>query len=299
MKSFKNPFILAGIQVMILLLAVNSFAQDDPPPPKTVTTELAPGIYQIYYNNVVSLVAFTGPDGLMLVDDGYKKSADVIREELKKISADSLRFILNTHWHGDHTGGNIPLGKGTHIIAHEQVKEMLNHDQVSLGSQAPAFPSYAQPDITFTDRLSVYFNGDTVKLIHLPGGHTGGDAIVWFPKGKVLVMGDLIFADNFPYVDLEHGGNAVKYVDNLNWVIQHLPEDITIVPGHGRIYTMTDFKAWQSALQKTIELIIDQQAQGLSAGDMKQKKILSDYAGFGKWWITEDQWIDAVVKSLN
>ncbi|MFH1160579.1 MAG: MBL fold metallo-hydrolase [bacterium] len=210
MKPFRNAFILAGIQVMTILVTVSSFAQDDPPPPKTVTTELAPGIYQIYYNSVVSLVAFTGPD-----------------------------------------------------------------------------------------RLTIYFNGDSVQLIHLPGGHTGGDAIVWFPKGKVLVMGDLIFADNFPYVDLEHGGNAVKYVDNLDWVIQNFPEDITIVPGHGRIYTMADFKAWQSALRKTVDLIIDQQAQGLSAGDMKQKKILSDYASFGKWWITEDLWIDTVVKSLN
>jgi len=146
--------------------------------------------------------------------------------------------------------------------------------------------------------MTIRFNGEDVQLIHLAGGHTGGDIIVWFPEGKVLVMGDLIFADNFPYVDLEHGGNAVNYVKNLMWVTENFPEDITIVPGHGRIYTMNDLKRWQSVLQETIDIIREQYDSGKTGEEMKTEKVLSGFSDYGIWWITEDMWIDTVLKSL-
>jgi len=234
----------------------------------------------------------------MLVDAAYQRSWDKIREELREIGADSLRYIINTHWHGDHTGGNIPLGEGVDIIAHEHVKEMLSHDQVLMGRDKPPYPEHAWPNVTFTDRMMIRFNGQDIQLIHLPEGHTGGDVIVWFPEGKVLVMGDLIFADNFPYVDLEHGGNAVNYVNNLLWVTENFPEDIAVVPGHGRMYTMDDLKTWQSNLQKTIDIIHKKKAQGLTPDQMKEQQILSEFSEYGKWWITEEMWIDTVLKSL-
>ena len=283
----------------ILLLGIicfTSFAQDNPTPPETITTELAPGIYQIYYTNRVSFVAFSGEDGLLLVDAAYKRSGDQVLEELEKIETGTLRYIINTHWHGDHTGGNIPLGKDVDIIAHEHVKEMLSHDQVLMDRKRPPYPEHAWPNITFSDRLTIRFNGEDVQLIHLPGGHSGGDVIVWFPEGNVLVMGDLIFADNFPYVNIEHGGNAVNYVNNLFWVTENFPEDITIVPGHGRLYTMDDLKTWQSNLQQTINIIMEAKDRGLSKDQMKEQKILAEFAEYGKRWITEEMWIDVVLK---
>ena len=281
--------------LLVLMIPGMSFAQADQLPP-TIVTELAPGIYRIFYHSRVSLVAFSGDDGLMLVDAAYKRSADEIRNELEKIGADTLKYIINTHWHGDHTGGNISLGKGIDIIAHEHVKEMLSHDQVSLGREKPAFPLYAQPNITFTDRMTIQFNGEELQLIHLPGGHTSGDILVWFSKAKVLVMGDLIFADSFPYVDVEHGGNPVRYVENLKWVTENFPDDTKVVPGHGRLYTMEDLRTWQSNLQKSITIIKEAQESGLTPEEMKGQQILSEFAEYGKWWITEDNWIDVVVK---
>jgi len=284
--------------VLLLFIPGILFSQSEQTPP-TVVTELSPGIYRIFYASRVSLVACTGDEGLMLVDDAYERSAGEIRSKLDSIGAGPLRYIVNTHWHGDHTGGNISFGEGVDIIAHEQVKEMLSHDQQSLGKEKPALPEYAQPNITFSDRMTIRFNGEDIQLIHLPGGHTGGDILVWFSKAKVLVMGDLIFADSFPYVDVEHGGNPVRYVENLRWVTENFPDDITIVPGHGRIYSMEDLRSWKSDLQKTIEIIREAYDSGLSPDQMKEQKVLSPYEDLGKWWITEDNWIDVVMKNQD
>ncbi|MFC2102383.1 MBL fold metallo-hydrolase [Bacteroidota bacterium] len=287
-----------GLSFPGLLGLSDVVAQADKPLP-TIVTELSPGIYNIYYVSRVSLVAFTGDDGMMLVDAGYEGAAEEIRNKLDSTDVAPLKYIVNTHWHADHTGGNIPFGNGVDIIAHDYVHEMLSHEQLLLGRKKPAFPEYAQPNITFSDRMTIRFNGQDVELIHLEGGHTGGDILVWFPEANVLVMGDLIFADNFPYVDVDHGGDPVTFVDNLKWVTDNFPEDIIIVPGHGRIYDMSDLRSWQSNLQKTIEIIREALDSGLTADQMKEQKILSEFADYGKWWITEDNWIDVVVKSYS
>lgn len=282
---------------LVLFIPGSLFSQENQPLPTSVT-ELSAGIYRILYVGRVSMVAFNGDDGLMLVDAGYERSAEEIRNELEKIGAGNLRYMINTHWHSDHTGGNIPFGEGVDIIAHEHVNEMLSHDQVSLGQEKPAFPEYARPNITFSDRMSIRFNSETIQLIHVPGGHTGGDILVWFPLAKVLVMGDLIFADNFPYVDIEHGGSPVQYVENLRWVTENFPDDVTIIPGHGRIYSMEDLRTWQSNLQKTIDIILEASDSGMTPDQMKELKILTEFADYGKWWITEEMWIETVTESL-
>ncbi|MDD3568132.1 MAG: MBL fold metallo-hydrolase [Bacteroidales bacterium] len=260
--------------------------------------EVAHNVYRLFVNNAVAVVAFTGDDGLLIVDTGYERTANDLKDKLSEVSAKPLRYIVNTHIHGDHTGGNQALGDGVDIIAHRNVKEYLSADKVQGDRIISAFPMFAQPNITFTDRMELEFNGQLIQLIHLPSGHTNGDIILYFPKSNVLVVGDLLFANNFPYVDVANGGNPFKYLDNVGWIIDNFPNDATVIGGHGPVFTVDEYNQWKLSLEQTFEVIRDHKRNGLTAEQMKQQRVLKEWESFGKFFITEDRWIDTLFPFL-
>lgn len=261
-------------------------------------TEVAHNVYRLFVNNAVAVVAFKGDEGLLIVDTGYERTANDLKEKMSEVSEKPLRYIVNTHIHGDHTGGNQALGNGVDIISHQNVRDYLSRDKVQGERSIPALPKFAQPNITFTDRMELEFNGQLIQLIHLPSGHTNGDIILYFPESNVLVVGDLLFANNFPYVDVGNGGNPFKYFENVGWIIDNFPNDAAVVGGHGPVFTIEEYGNWKSSLEKTFDVLREHKLNGLTAEQMKQQRVLKEWESFGKFFITEDRWIDTLFPFL-
>lgn len=284
----KKLFLLAT------LIPLSLIAQRDYTVMQVSHHELAPNIHRLFVGDIVTVVAFDGPDGLMVIDAAYEQTTPQLLDTLKSISGMPVRYLVNTHLHADHTGGNIELGKGATIIAHHSVKKWLESDR-KQGDRIPGpMPQHAIPNFTFEGTLNIEFNGQTVNMYHLPGGHTAGDVIVYFSRSNVLVLGDLLFADNFPFVDVSQGGNPIVYMNNLRWILEKFPEDAVVVGGHGPVYTMKQLRTWLENLEETLVVVTHAKMQGLSAEQMKEQRILSKWESYGAFFITENRWIDTL-----
>jgi len=282
----------------LLLLPGIGFPQEEPNEIPIVSNSIADGVHRIFINNSVSVVALVGDDGILLIDAGYEQTGDGLLNEVKSISSNSIEYIINTHIHGDHTGGNLILGKNTDIIAHENVKTYLSTSRTQGDKEISPFPEFAQPNMTFTDRMNLKFNGQNLQLIHLPGGHTNSDIVVFIPESKVLVVGDLLFANYFPYVDVGNGGNPLKYIKNIDWIIENFPEESIVVGGHGPIYTIDEYKAYRDTIQTTIDLAKGNKEEGMSLEIMKKQRILKQWESYGNFFITEARWLDIIYPFL-
>ena len=183
--------------------------------------------------------ASVGDDGIVIVDDQFAPLADKIRAALKGITDKPLRFIINTHYHFDHTGGNLPLHDAT-IIAHDNVRKRLASANVlgnggSMKMEQPASPKEALPVITFQHDVTLHVNGEDIRALHAPSGHTDGDSIVFFPKSNVVHFGDDFVRYGFPFIDINGGGSSKGMIAALESAIAQLPADVKVIPGHGAL----------------------------------------------------------------
>ncbi len=284
--------------MLLFLLPMVLFAQRDWSAMKVVTTELAPDVYRLFVGEGVSVVAHIGPEGVLLIDAAYEQTVPQLKEALKILTDEPIRYLVNTHIHGDHTGGNLALGQGVEIIAHHNVKKFLGTERTQGDRVIPAFPDYAQPKITFSDELNMYFNGESLQMLHLPEGHTNSDIIIYFPHKKVLVVGDLLFADNFPFVDVNNGGHPMGFLKNLEWITATYPDDVIINGGHGPVYTMKQYRDYLQTLWHTVNAVKEAKQKGLTATQMKEHRILKQWENMGKAFISEDRWIDTLFPYL-
>lgn len=282
------------LYIILFLFPVMLFAQRDFSAMQIEHSELAPGIHRLFIGNSVAAVAFAGEDGLMLIDAGYEQTTRQLRDTLASITGRPLRYLVNTHLHGDHTGGNVDLGKNVDIIAHHSVKTWLASDR-RQGDRAPGpMPAHAIPNITFEGTLQMDFNGQTLEFYHLPGGHTAGDVIIFFPTSNVLVMGDLLFAGFFPFVDVSQGGHPLVFIEHLHWIMNKFQSEPAFIGGHGPVFNMTQLKAWVNALEQTMQVVAKAKNDGMSADDIKAAQLLAEWNDFGSFFITADRWIDTV-----
>jgi len=242
-----------------------------------------------------------GDDGLLIVDDQFAPLADKIRAALKGLADKKLRFILNTHWHGDHTGGNIAFGPEATIIAHDNVRKRLATEQKStvFNSTTPASPKEALPVITFDQSLSVHFNGEDIRAIHFPHGHTDGDSVIFFSASNVVHLGDDFFAGRFPFVDLESGGSVEGLVKNIGELVNKIPADAKLIPGHGPISTLDDLKSYHRMLQQTTEIVRGKIATGKTLDQIKTEGLPDEWKPWGTGFIKTDRWVETIYKSLT
>ncbi len=243
-----------------------------------------------------------GDDGILIVDDQYAPIADKIRASLKEIGADKkLRFILNTHWHGDHTGGNVVFGPEAPIIAHDNVRKRMSTEQKSeiFKRTTPAAPKEALPVVTFNQNLTVHFNGEEIRAIHYPHGHTDGDSVIFFTSSNVVHLGDNFFAGRFPFVDLDSGGNVEGLTKNIGEIIEKIPAGAKLIPGHGPLSTIDDLKTYHSMLIKTTDIVRQKIAAGKTLEQIKSEGLPDEWKSWGTGFIKTDMWLQLVHTSLT
>jgi cyclase len=240
-----------------------------------------------------------GPDGILIVDDQFAPLADKIRAALKGINGGPLEFVLNTHWHGDHTGGNAAFGKDATIIAHHNVRKRLSTEQTVFGETTPPSPPEALPVITYGDEVSIHFNGEEILVIHLPRGHTDGDSVIFFTGAKVIHMGDDYFAGKFPFVDLESGGSVQGLIDNIGKVLARISPDTKIIPGHGPLSTPADLKTYHEMLIKTSGIVKEKIQAGKDLATIKKEGLPEEWKDWGTGFIKTDFWIETLHKSFQ
>lgn len=242
-----------------------------------------------------------GPDGILIVDDQFAPLADKIRASLKTLGEGKLRFILNTHWHGDHTGGNVAFGPEAPIIAHDNVRKRLSTEQrIEFFKQTvPAAPKEALPVITFDQALSVHFNGEEIRAIHYPNGHTDGDSVIFFTTSNVVHLGDNFFAGRFPFVDVDSGGNVVGLAKNIGEIIAKIPAGAKLIPGHGPLSTIDDLKLYHRMLLETTDVVRAKLAAGKTLDQIKSEGFAEEWKSWGTGFIKPEQWIDLINHSLT
>jgi glyoxylase-like metal-dependent hydrolase (beta-lactamase superfamily II) len=242
-----------------------------------------------------------GPDGILIVDDQFAPLADKIRAALKGLNQGKLRFILNTHWHGDHTGGNASFSPEATIIAHDNVRKRMSSEQrLELFKQTvPASPKEALPIITFDNSLSVHFNGEDIRAIHYPHGHTDGDAVIFFTTSNVVHLGDDFFAGRFPFVDVDNGGSVIGLTKNIGELIPKIPAGAKLIPGHGPLSTVDDLKLYHRMLLETTDVVRKKLAAGKTLEQIKSEGLPDEWKSWGTGFIKTDVWIDLIHISLT
>jgi glyoxylase-like metal-dependent hydrolase (beta-lactamase superfamily II) len=255
-----------------------------------------------------NIAASVGDDGIVIVDDQYAPLADKIAAALKGIGATDkpVRFIINTHYHGDHTGGNLPFAtKGSTVIAQDNVRKRLETGSkagigTAMSMDQPAQPKDALPIITFDHDVTVHLNGEDIRALHFPGGHTDGDAVVFFPKNNVVHMGDDFVRYGYPFVDVNAGGSVQGIIAACDKVAGQLPNDVKVIPGHGDLSTLAEVREYSVMLKQTSAAVQAAINLGKTPEQMKKEKILAAWdAKYSGKFINSDLFIDTLYNSLT
>lgn len=238
-----------------------------------------------------------GEDGIVIIDDQYAPLAPKIKAALAGIVDAPVRFVINTHYHGDHTGGNEIFGESAPIIAHTNVRKRMQ--QGTPAFKIPPAAEGALPVITFDDAVSVHFNGEEIRAVHFPHGHTDGDSVIWFTGSNVVHMGDNFFAGVYPFIDIEGGGSVRGLIANLDRILPTLPDDVKIIPGHGPLSNRKELQAYREMLVETSAIVEQGVREGKTAEELKEAKVLSKYDRLSWNFINSDRFLDILYRDLS
>jgi cyclase len=251
--------------------------------------------------NVYMLESVGGNIGASVGEDA--PLAEKIQAALKGIADKPVRFIINTHYHGDHIGGNAYFQKQAPVIAHDSVRKRLQTGGTTGNGGSMRFetspqPMDALPIITYDHVITLHLNGEDIRVQHFPSGHTDGDSIVFFSKSHVVHMGDE-FVTHFPFVDVEAGGSLNGMIDAVENVIEQVPVDVKVIPGHGQLSTLDDLRAYLTMLKATREAVAHALKDGKTLDQMKKAKILDPWKKYSGEFVSEDAFLETIDISLT
>ena len=282
----------------IVLAAFSASAQRDFSKVEVKAEKVAGSVYMLTGAGG-NIGVSVGDDGIVIIDDQYAPLAPKIEAALRLITPKPVRFILNTHYHGDHTGGNEHFGKTAPIVAHENVRKRLAAGTSARGNSIPPAAPGALPVLTFNESVTIHLNGEDVRAVHTPHGHTDGDSVIWFTQSNVVHMGDQFFNGNYPFVDTENGGSVRGLIANIDHVLTLMPDDAKVIPGHGKLSDKNGLRGFVSTLRGTVAAVEAGIAAGKSLDQLKSEKILAAWDAWGGGFIKTDDWITTVHKELT
>ncbi|MBT8254662.1 MAG: MBL fold metallo-hydrolase [Bacteroidia bacterium] len=289
---------LFRISILLIFLIQNSYGQnmDDV---KIEVEQLADNIYMLTGRGG-NIGVSAGEDGVFVIDDQFAQLSAKIIVAIKGISDKPIQFLANTHWHGDHTGGNMNMTKaGATIMAHDNVRKRLEETPLRDNSMRP---KEALPVITFNDKMNLYMNGEQVALFHVDNAHTDGDVLIYFTNSNVLHTGDTYFKERYPYIDLNSGGSVDGYIAAVERTLMVIDDETKIIPGHGSVSNKSEYKSFLSMLKDIRSLIKAEINAGrtedeiASNGDLLKKY---DDKGFGSGFINSERIKRILYRSLN
>jgi cyclase len=291
------------IHALAIAVAVPAAAQQQPDwsQIEIKAEKVAEGLYMLTGSGG-NIGLSVGSSGAFVIDDQYAPLSDKILAAVKAITPDPVRFVVNTHWHGDHTGGNENMGKaGAFLVAHENVRARMSKEQFSEAFQrtTPASPEGALPVVTFADAITFHWNGDEIRVYHVAPAHTDGDSIVQFVKADVVHMGDLFFNGSYPYIDVSSGGRVDGVIAAADRALAATTDKTRFIPGHGALGTKADLLAYRDTVKTLRDRIAKLKAEGKTRDAVIAAKPTADYdAKWGQAFMKPDVWTGIVYDSL-
>jgi cyclase len=280
-----------------LCMAAGLYAQQDQS--KVTVVPVAGPLCMLQGGGAGNVGVVADPAGVFMVDSMVEADAGAIREAIKSLPGGThVRFLVNTHWHFDHVGGNSALGSGAVIISQENTRALLASDQTLFGP-VKALPAGALASVTFPTEVTVYAGDQAIRLRHYPHCHTSGDAVVFYDSLKVVQMGDLFFNGMFPFMDVEHGGDIESWIRELDVILAGLSPDAKIIPGHGPLAGVTELKAFRQMLADSAALVRRQMQAGKTLDQIKAAGLSEGLKPWAKGFMTADQWLTLVYSSLD
>jgi cyclase len=301
-SSVRNNVKLLG-SALALLLAAPAFAQQqDFSAVKIETQQLENGLYMLMGSGG-NMALSTGPDGAVLVDTEYAPLNAKILAAVKAAGGGAVKYVVNTHWHGDHTGGNEPLGKaGAQIIAHNNVRVRMSSEQnmAAFNQKIPPSPAAALPTVTFPTRATFHWNGNTVNVVHVNPAHTDGDSIVHFTNANVIHTGDTFVKDQYPFIDVSSNGTVDGIIAATEAVIARSDASTKIIPGHGPLANRSDIQRYHDMVVKVRSNVKALMDQGKSEDDVVAAKPTAEFdAEWGKGFMNGDNFARFAYQSLK
>jgi len=253
-------------------------------------TQVAGNIYMLTGSGG-NIGVSVGPDGILIVDDQFAPLADKISAALKELNPGPLKFVLNTHFHGDHTGGNAHFGREGHIIAHTNVRKRLGGKPGESRAELPV--------ITFDESLAIHFNGEEIKIIHTPPGHTDSDSVIHFTGANVIHFGDTFFSGRFPNIDLNGGGDVRGYIRNVAEALKKVPPGARLIPGHGPLSTVKELQEFHEMLVETSGLVEKAIAAGKTLEQIKSDGLPDKWKSWAVPTLSTGRWLEILYLGLK
>ena len=293
---------LAGaLTVALMGVAAASHAQTDWDKVEIRTVDVAPGIHMLEGAGG-NIGVSSGEDGVVLIDDQFAPLTPKILAAVAEISKQPVRFLLNTHWHYDHVGGNENLGQaGALIIAHDNVRRRMKAGGLIefFSNDVPASPAAALPVVTFDQDVTLHWNGDEIHAFHVPPAHTDGDSVILFRKANVVHMGDLYFNGSYPFIDYSSGGSVDGVIAAVGKVLSMIDDDTRIIPGHGPLSGRAELAAYHDMVRAVRDEIAPLVAAGKSLEEVIAAKPTAAFdEQWGQGFIPPDGFATIVYKTL-
>ncbi len=297
-SRFGMTFAIASTALFVLSVR----AQDDPRAVEIKVEQVQDNIY-VLYGQGGNIGISIGEDGVFMIDDQFAPLTERILAAIASVTDQPVKVLINTHWHGDHTGGNENFGKqGAIIVAHENVRTLMSAEQFieAFDQTIPAAPADALPVVTFNDTINFHWNGDDIHVFHVEPAHTDGDAVIHFATDNVIHAGDIYFNGMYPFIDAQHGGSIDGMIAACGRILRIADTDTKIIPGHGLVSGPRELRQFRDMLRTvrdSIQTLID---EGKTKEEIVAAKPTAEFdEKWGTGFLQPDQWVGIVYDSMQ